>query len=104
MMDFKIADNAPHILFGQFSNDLIDDLAVSLALKFAHNSLHDLTLIFRSQDIGKLFFQDCLDLLSGEHLGSKLAHDLIALFVFFQQLGTVCGAGIDLLLHGFDLF
>lgn len=46
MMDFKIADNAPHILFGQLGNDLIDDLAVSLALQFAHNSLHDLTLIF----------------------------------------------------------
>ena len=104
MMEFKIADNAARILFGQFSNDLINDLAVSLALQFAHNSLHDLALIFRRQNICEFLFQNCLDFLSGEHLGSKLAHDLIALLVFLQQLGTVCGAGIDLLLHGFDLF
>ena len=48
----------PYILFGQLSNDLIDDLAVSLALQFAHNSLHDLPLIFRSQNLCEFLFQN----------------------------------------------
>ena len=104
MMEFKIADNAARILFGQFSNDLIDDLAVSLALQLSHNSLHDLTLIFRSQNICEFLFQNSFHFFGGKHLGSKLAHDLVALFVFFQQLGTLCGAGVDLFFYGLDLF
>ena len=53
---FKIADNAPHILFGQLGNDLVNHLAVSLTLQFAHNSLHDLPFIFRSQNICEFLF------------------------------------------------
>ena len=49
------------ILFGQLSNDLIDDLAVSLALQLAHNSLHHLPLIFRSQNLCEFLFQNCLE-------------------------------------------
>ena len=57
-------------LFAQLRYDLIDHLAVSLALQLWHNSLHDLSFVSRSDQVCMFLCKVSLDLRSVHQLWS----------------------------------
>ena len=91
-------------LFAQLRYDLIDHLAVSLALQLWHNSLHDLSFVSRSDQVCMFLCKVSLDLRSVHQLWSVFRNHIISCLIFIFQILSGFRTGVDLLFHRFQLF
>ena len=73
-------------LFAQLRYDLIDHLAVSLALQLWHNSLHDLSFVSRSDQVCMFLCKVSLDLRSVHQLWSVFRNHIISCLIFIFQI------------------
>ena len=64
--------------FAQLHYDLIDHLAISLALELAHNSLHDGAFVLAGDDVSEFLLDDFLHFLRRKLLRSVLADHIVA--------------------------
>ena len=83
--------------FAQLRYDLIDHLAVSLALQLWHNSLHDLSFVSRSDQVCMFLCKVSLDLRSVHQLWSVFRNHIISCLIFIFQILSGFRTGVDLL-------
>ena len=80
-------------------HDLVDDLAICLALQLGHYRLHDHALVFGGDSVRKFFLQIGFDLFRGHQFRRVFADHIIAELVGRLQLGSLSRAGVDLFFY-----